>query len=492
MQNQTLIQYFHWYYNEPETLWVKAAKEASNLKKMGISTVWFPPANKGSNGGYSIGYDSYDLYDLGEFDQKNSVNTKYGSKDEYLTAIEKLHENEITVLADVVFNHKAGGDELEKITVRKVNKDNREEFISDEMEIEAWTKFTFAGRNGKYSKFIWDYQCFSGVDWAQDLNESAIFAIQNGYGERWEKVPSNELGNYDYLMFNDIDYRNEAVQQELKNWGHWFYETTKVDGFRLDAVKHISVDFLNSWIDDMKSNFGRDFFFVAENWNIKDVNELETYIELTAGRTQLFDSLLHHNFYVASIEGSTYNLAGIFDNTVAQRNPFRAVTFVDNHDSQPLQALESFVDFWFRPLAYAMILLREAGIPCVFYTDIYGAKYEEDGKQIEIIGLKELPQLLAIRRDLAYGEQIDYLDHPNCIGWTRRGDQEHPNAGLAVLLSNGDEGFKEMEVGEAFAGKTFVDALGNRPEEVILNENGKGVFFCKGGSVSVWIVKLTE
>lgn len=489
MQNQTLIQYFHWYYNESDNLWVKAAKEAKKLKEMGFTTVWFPPANKGSNGGYSVGYDAYDLYDLGEFDQKNSVKTKYGTKEEYIDAINKLHENNIGVLADAVFNHKAGGDELEKIAVRKVNKENRKEFISEEMEIEAWTKFTFPGRNKQYSDFIWDHRCFSGVDWAQNLNESAIFSIQNGYGESWEQVPSLELGNYDYLMFNDIDYRNEAVKQELKKWGKWYYETTKIDGFRLDAVKHISVDFLNEWMDEMKTSFNRDLFFVAENWNIVDAEELETYIEITGGRTQLFDSLLHHNFYLASTKGKDYNLSAIFENTLVHRNPMLAVTFVDNHDSQPLQALESFIDFWFRPLAYALILLREGGIPCVFYTDVYGANYEDKGTHIELIGVNELNELLSIRTNLAYGTQIDYLNHPNCIGWTRAGDLEHPNSGLAVLMSNGDEGFKEMEIGVGFCGKTFIDALGNRKEEVSLDENGIGKFFCNGGSVSVWVLK---
>ena len=34
------------------------------------------------------------------------------------------------MIADTVFNHKAHGDELEKIPVRKVNPGNRTEFIS--------------------------------------------------------------------------------------------------------------------------------------------------------------------------------------------------------------------------------------------------------------------------------------------------------------------------------------------------------------------------
>jgi alpha-amylase len=490
MQNQTLIQYFHWYYNEQDNLWTKAAKEAKNLKEFGFTGVWFPPACKGSNGGFSVGYDLYDLFDLGEFDQKNSINTKYGSKKEYVKAINALHENDITVIADTVFNHKAAGDELEKIPVRTVNPDNRNEFTSDVHEIEAWTKFTFKGRKGKYSKFIWDHRCFTGVDWANDLQESAIFSIQNEYGEGWENVPSNELGNYDYLMFNDIDFRNEEVRLEFKRWGKWYFDTCGIDGFRLDAVKHIPAGFLIEWIDEMKAQCNKDFFMVAENWNVESVDEMEEYIQLTGGRTQLFDSLLHHNFFLASQGGSDYDLSTIFENTLVNRNPLLAVTFVDNHDSQPLQALESFVEFWFRPLAYTMILLREGGIPCVFYTDVYGATYEDKDQQIELIGLPELPTLLKVRENLAYGEQRDYLDHSNCIGWTRAGDDEHPKSGLAVLMSNGEEGFKEMELGEEFVGKIFIDILGKRKEKVVIKENGCGEFLCAAGSVSVWVLKV--
>lgn len=489
MQNQILIQYFHWYYNEVDTLWNKAAKEAANLSAMGFTGVWFPPAYKGSSGAYSVGYDAYDLYDLGEFDQKGSVLTKYGSKAEYIKAINALHEHQIIVLADTVFNQKAAGDELEKVKVRKVNPQNREEYISDVFEIEAWTKFTFKARAGQYSNFIWDYTCFSGVDWAEDMKEKAIYAIQNHHDDAWEDILSTELGNYDYLMFNDIDFRNEAVKNDLKNWGKWYHETCKIDGFRLDAAKHISTGFMIEWMDSMRTSCNKDFFIIAEDWNITDANVLEHYIEATDGRTQLFDAPLHENLYLASKGGSAYNLSCIFDNTLVKRNPELAITFVDNHDTQPLQALDSFIDFWFRPLAYALILLRAQGIPCVFYTDVYGAKYEDKGQKIDLVPIPELIKLLSIRANLAYGEQHDYLDHPNCIGWTRAGNESLQNTGIAVLMSNGDDGFKAMEMGKAFTGETFVDLLGKRKEEITIDENGFGEFFCEAGSVSVWGVR---
>ncbi|WP_443943933.1 alpha-amylase [Pedobacter sp. AW1-32] len=493
MQNLTLIQYFHWYYNEEQNLWLKIAKEAENLKNIGVTSVWMPPAYKASNGGYSVGYDVYDLFDLGEFDQKGSVNTKYGSKEEYLQAINALHEQGIEVVADVVFNHKAGGDELERVQVRRVNEDNRNEFTSDVFEIDAWTKFTFPNRNGKYSGFVWNQECFSGVDWAEDLKETAIFSIQNHAGEGFEDVPSTENGNYDYLMFNDIDFRNRYVIEELKYWGEWIVETAGVDGFRLDAVKHINPHFIIEWIDHLNTKFNRKFFVVAENWDVINTTEQEDYIKLTEGRTQIFDSLLHHNFFMASREEG-YDMQTIFDNTLVQIHPELAVTFVDNHDTQPLQALEAYVEFWFRPLAYAIILLREQGIPCLFFPDLHGGIYDDktaDGEDahIELAILPEMAELTKIRRDFAYGLQREYFDHGSCVGWTREGDDEHENSGLAVILSNGDEGFKTMEVGQKHAGKSFKDALGHHDEEIVIDENGFAEFHCQSKSVSVWIAQ---
>ncbi|MFA4867811.1 MAG: alpha-amylase [Pedobacter sp.] len=491
MDNQTLLQYFHWYYNEEDKLWIKAKKDAQSLAEKGITGVWLPPAYKAESGATSIGYDPYDLFDLGEFDQKNTVETRFGNKADYQEAIKAFQDNGIVAIADVVLNHKAGGDELEKIPVRTVDPENRLTFTSGVFNIEAWTKFTFPGRNTVYSDFVWDKNCFSGVDWAEDLKETGIYSIQNEYGEGWEEVPSVELGNYDYLMFNDIEYRNPAVRDEVKRWGEWYYHTCGMKGFRLDAVKHISADFLIDWIDHMKTACGLDFFFVAENWNIESVGSLQSYIEVTGGRMQLFDSLLHHNLFVASTT-KMYDLTKIFDDTLVQSHPLLAVTFVDNHDSQPLQALESYVDFWFRPLAYALILLREGGMPCVFYPDLFGAKYidkTDEGYEtgVELVALAVLPEMMRIRRDLAFGEQHDYLDFPTCIGWTRAGTQEKRQSGIAVLMSNGETGMKLMEIGTTHTGKVMIDALGIRKEEVLIDENGYGEFYCNAGSVSVWV-----
>jgi alpha-amylase len=209
----------------------------------------------------------------------------------------------------------------------------------------------------------------------------------------------------------------------------------------------------------------------------------------------LFDAPLHDNIHLASKGGKDYDLTTIFDNTLVGIDPEHAVTLVENHDTQPLQSLEQPVDAWFKPLAYALILLREAGYPCVFYADMYGAKYTDKGGdgeeyEIELPIVAELETMLYVRKNMAYGTQRDYFDHPNCIGWTREGDTDHEDSGCAVVISNSEDGYKEMEIGAGHAGKVFVDYLNKHDgEEVVITADGWAEFKVKAGSVSVWGIK---
>ncbi len=495
MPQGTMLQYFHWYLPNDGNLWKKIKEDAPHLKKFGFSSIWFPPACKGSNGGFSQGYNIYDLYDLGEFDQKASVRTKYGTREEYLDAIDAVHAAGMNVIVDIVLNHKAGGDEIEKVKVVKVDPNNRNKVISAPFEIEAFTKFNFSGRKGKYSQFVWDYQCFSGVDYANDLSENGIFRILNGYGDSWEEMISDENGNYDYLMYNDIDFRNKAVRDELVSWAKWLWYQRNFDGVRLDAVKHITPSFYPQWLKELREYAGKDIFAVGEYWAPGRLDLLLKYIEATEGTMSLFDSSLHENFHNASQEGNRYDMRQIFNGTLVEAMPEKAVTVVANHDTQPLQSLEAPVEKWFKPIAYALILLREEGYPCVFYPDLYGAHYKgtgSDDKEYEIWLAKvdELENLLHARNNNAYGIQRDYIDHANCIGWTREGNDEH--SGCAVLLSNSDNGNKTMEIGKRYAGKKFIDFMGKNPAEVEINGDGWGEFFAPAGSVSVWIEKHPE
>lgn len=457
----------------------------------------YPPAYKGTRGPLSEGYDVYDIYDLGEFDQKGTVATKYGTKEEYIRAVNKARGLGMMVFIDVVLNHMGGAEEKERVKVRRVDPNNRLKFTSEEIEIEAYTRFTFPGRGDSHSSFTWDKDCFTGIDYDANTKECAIFSIINEYGEGWEPLVDNEKGNFDFLMLNDIETRNPAVRNELMKWGRWYYETVPFDGVRLDAVKHINPQFFIDWLDYLRAEVNPSLLAIGEYWLSDDLSVLLKYIESTGGRMSLFDAPLHHNFSIASELKHEFDLRHILKDSLVAVKPELAITFVDNHDTQPLQSLEEFTEQWFKPHAYCIVLLRKDGVPCVFYPDLYGACYsgpdkKKNTREVTIPRLAELPALLELRKNIAYGEQHDYFDDPHCIGWVRRGDELREGSGCAILLSNdpSQTQMKKMEMGIAFAGRRMYNVFSQSKETLVLDDLGCGEFTVAPNYISVWTTEV--
>jgi len=477
--NGTMFQFFEWYLPNDGQHWTRLSNEAANLRNVGVTAVWIPPAYKGQSQS-DVGYGTYDLYDLGEFNQKGTVRTKYGTKSQLISAVDQLHAQGIHVYGDVVLNHKLGADGTESVTAVEVDGNNRNQEVSGDYTIQAWTQFNFPGRGNTYSSFKWRWYHFDGVDWDESRKLNRIYKFR-GTGKAWDWEVDTEKGNYDYLLGADVDMEHPEVVNELTNWGKWFVSTAKLDGFRLDAVKHIKFEFMRDWLNNVRSATGKELFSVGEYWK-NDVNALNHYLSKVNGNMSLFDVPLHYNFHQASNSGGYYDMRNLFNGTLVQSNPIKAVTFVDNHDSQPGQSLESTVQSWFKPLAYAAILTREGGYPCVFYGDYYGTA---DGR-IASHKSKIDPILLA-RKNYAYGPQHDYLDHQDVIGWTREGDSSHAKSGLATIMSDGPGGSKWMYVGKARAGQIWYDMTGNRSDRVTINADGWGNFPVNGGSVSIYV-----
>ena len=83
---------------------------------------------------------------------------------------------------------------------------------------------------------------------------------------------------------------------------------------------------------------------------------------------------------------------------------------VFNYDSQSGQALESFVEPWFKEIDYVLILLRKDGYPYIFYGDYYGINGLKDSSYKEVI-----ERLLKVRVDLTKGDEESYLTDEHLI-----------------------------------------------------------------------------
>eukprot|EP01117_Protostelium_nocturnum_P004446 TRINITY_DN1602_c0_g1_i1.p1 TRINITY_DN1602_c0_g1~~TRINITY_DN1602_c0_g1_i1.p1 ORF type:complete len:529 (-),score=224.44 TRINITY_DN1602_c0_g1_i1:45-1631(-) len=482
--NNVMIQFFEWNVPADQKHWKRLEEEAPKLAKLGIHGVWIPPACKGG-GPQDVGYGIYDLWDLGEFDQKGTVPTKYGTLDELKSAIAACKKEGIQVYFDAVLNHKMNGDELETFKVVEVDPNNRTQDISGAYDIRSYTKFDFPGRNNKYSEFKWNFNHFTGVDYAEGSDKKAIYRIL-GENKGWSLGVDGENSNYDFLMGCDVDYSHPDVQEETKKWAIWVIKELGLSGFRYDALKHIDAPFIKELADYIKTTTGNyKFFGVGEYWK-PDLGALNHYLDDTNYAISLFDVPLHFNFYAASKDGKGYDIRKIFDDSLVRDHPIQAVTFVDNHDSQPGEALDSWVEDWFKPLAYSIILLRAEGYPCIFYGDFYGISGEHSVPP----KADPLTKLLLARKLYAYGDENDYFDHDSTVGWVRRGDatasQETQKKGCAVVLCTSEGGDKRMFVGEENKGQSWIDLMGYQTDPVVIGDDGFGDFRAHGGSVSVW------
>lgn len=233
--NRTLFEAFEWYLPAQHNHWRRLADRIPSLAALGVTDLWIPPACKGA--WYtSNGYDVYDLYDLGEFDQRGARQTKWGSKEELLRLVDVANRHGVGVLFDAVLNHMTGADETERVLAVNVdtngrcgkgvafgadkrrvllNSENwtrltalglsfcffawvsdRRQEISTPHQIEAWTKFNFPGRGDTYSPLRWTAEHFTGVDYDQASKTNGIWKF---LGKEWAPDVDGEFGNYDFL-----------------------------------------------------------------------------------------------------------------------------------------------------------------------------------------------------------------------------------------------------------------------------------------------------
>lgn len=480
--NALMMQFFTWdKLHDSLSWWQHFEAEIPHLAEMGITQVWLPPPNKAADATKGRGYDAYDLWDLGEFNQKGSVRTRWGTKAELLQACETARKHGIDIVIDAVLGHKLGADSKETFTAVACDPKNRLREISGVMEIEGWTSFSYPGRNGKYSELKWTQEHFTGLDWDQRRKKTGVYRIVGGGHQGWSKNVDKELGNYDYLLGVDIDHRHPLVRKDLLNWGPWVLQETGAVGFRLDAIKHYDYKFLLEFLRSCRRSTNSRMFAVAEYWS-GDINIIKPYLRMFKEETAFFDVPLHYHFHEASKHGSRYDIRNIFVNTIVSAKPFQAVTFVDNHDTVVGQSLESWVDFNFKIQAYALILLRGHGYPCVFYGDMYP---NSEGYSEAVASALRL--LMKARKLYAYGQSKDYLYNQNCVGFVRTGDQSHSGCVVVISNLNNDSYIHKirMFVGRAYSGAVYRSFM-TEGGTVTVEADGWGTFTCFGNSVQVW------
>jgi alpha-amylase len=119
-QNDVMMQGFYWDVpvdaaNFNGSWWNNLKNKSTTLKNAGIKGIWVPSPAKGNFGIYDMGYGIFDLYDLGNYNQKGTVETRFGSRTELEQMISQFHTDGIDVYADIVLNHLYTGDSEDQV-----------------------------------------------------------------------------------------------------------------------------------------------------------------------------------------------------------------------------------------------------------------------------------------------------------------------------------------------------------------------------------------
>ena len=403
--------------------WDHLAKQAQSLQRVGFSAVWLPPVTKGASGGFSIGYDVYDDYDLGSKNQKGTRGTRYGTREELARCVAIMRANGLDVYIDLVENQRAGGSGPGGFTFRYVDADGKP-------------------GGGRFPKNPENFHPNVPED------PGTVPGQDFSFGSDLAPINSKPPG---YVFNGLIDSAD------------WMTRALDVQGYRLDDAKGVSTQFMLPMLNSksMKGKFAVGEFFdgnlgLIQNWLFNGMQ----------GRASAFDFPTRFMLQRMCNRSGPFSMASLDHAGLAGSNPFNAVTFVENHDtdSKPFEAIIRN-----KALGYAYILTSE-GYPCVFYKD-----YSDDpgcyggGKLDNTRTLKQvIENLIFIHEKIANGAtQQRFLDF-DIIAYERlAGDH------LLVALNSDEQNNRTITVDTGFGANALLHDYSGHGADVRADNNGR-------------------
>ena len=295
-------------YEEKNRL-IKIEEWIPHLKKMSINAIYFGPVFESS-------YHGYDTRDYLNIDKR------LGTNEDFKDLCKKLHENDIKIVLDGVFNH---------------------------VGREFWA-FKDIQKNGRNSKYC---------NWFSGLNFDSRSPMGDDFNyESWN-------GCYDLVKLN---LWNRDVVEYLLHAVEFWIDEFDIDGLRLDAADKIIFDFfkeLKIFTEKKKDNFwlmGEIIHGDYNRWANKDSLDSVTNYECYKG---IYSSHNDKNYFEIA-----YSLNRMFGNGGIYKD-LCLYNFVDNHDVNRLASTLKVQEYLFNVYT---ILYTMPGVPSIYYGSEYGIK----------------------------------------------------------------------------------------------------------------------
>lgn len=241
-QNDVMMQAFYWDVpvdaaGRNGTWWDTLTAKAPEWRSAGITAIWTPPPSKGNFGIYDMGYGLFDHFDLGAYNQKGTVETRFGSRAELERMIRAMHDNQIEVYCDIVLNHMYTADTENEPNPAVKRYVDAEAVVGGVQHVPYPTNEILwripNAQPGDYYIKIKGY----ALDWNADYRERAYDLTINWTGAPddtanvyWEYEPNNGQG-----QFNNFPGSGKHI------WAHINYQGD-VDEYKITVASPRDID----------------------------------------------------------------------------------------------------------------------------------------------------------------------------------------------------------------------------------------------------------
>lgn len=303
---------------------------------LGVTALWLMPIFPSSS---YHGYDVTDYY---------TVNPQFGTMDDFKTLLAEAHKRGIHVIIDYVINHTSINHPWFQAALKDPN--------SPYVDYYIWSQ-TNPGYPGPWGEVVW-HKATNGFYY---------------YGVFWSGMP-------------DLNYRNQAVQDEINKITAFWLKDVGVDGFRIDGARHLIED------GEIQANSEDTHAYFKEfNQYVKSINPDAMIVG------EVWDGSFAASQYVKNGEMDMvfgFDLAGGLIKAIHQPDakltafwltselrqyPVNSLgTFLTNHDMNRVSNM--FMGNQEKMKNASMVLLTSPGIPFLYYGEeigMFGAKPDE-------------------------------------------------------------------------------------------------------------------
>lgn len=462
--------------------WDELNAKMPEIAEAGYTSLWLPPPAKAGSV-FSVGYDLFDPFDLGDKNQRGTIRTKYGTKAELLQVVETAHRFGLRVYFDNIMNHR-GFDVPGYNSSTPTN-------VYPGLTVQDFHLRRQA--DGTYRN--WDNISDWGNEWQiQHRPLSGLLDLANEPGSVNENFGATEggttnkvsflrqPGNNSYYMDTNLpviagpwrpfngasgDPVVEDVNAYLIRAAIWMMNETKCDGFRFDAVKHTPSAFFGDTTATTSGYVGAiqtmyDFVHgygnnVTGNGHVEGGNNRDSCFdsEMTRNDALLFGEHLgepptYSQYYTRGMRLVDSPLQGTLNNVLG--NPSASLIGLDQRDSGGFSAPNRVMfaqshDNAFsnhRELQLAYMFARE-GIPVV-YSDGYNQSSAPDyfprvanAPYLGQFGDNKMPDLAWLHHQLSRGGTRPRWSDADLVAFERydyRDSASAPDQTTVVFVMN--------------------------------------------------------